>query len=102
MRKPAWWLLGLAAVFSGCKQTPPPGCRLAQSTSLPPSALTLTRDVWLQPAGAGLMLVGVEGDEVRWAPLSLDGVLGVESKLTVPQRAARPGIVFGATARAAP
>src|SRR5688500_11365599 len=103
MSKPAWWVLGLAAALAaGCEQTPPPGCRIAQSTSLPPSALTQTRDVWLQRAGAGLVLVGVEGDEVRWAQLALDGTLGTESKLTVPQRAARPGIVFGATAKSTP
>jgi hypothetical protein len=102
MRKPAWWLLGLALAWSGCKQTQPPGCRIAQSTSLPPSALTLTRDAWIQRAGAGLVLVGTEGDEVRWAQLSLDGVLGTESKLTVPQRVARPGVVFGATSKSVP
>ena len=94
----------LVAVLSvvACKSTAPPGCRIAQSTSLPASALTLTRDAWIQRAGAGLVLVGVEGDEVRWAPLALDGTLGLESKLTVPQRAARPGIVFGATSKNVP
>jgi len=95
-------LVALLLAVASCKSTPPPGCRIAQTTALPPSALTLTRDVWIQRAGAGLVMVGVEGDEVRWAPLSLDGVLGPESKLTVPQRAARPGIVFGATAKATP
>ena len=93
MHRLAWSLLVLAAVV-GCKDTSPPGCRIAQSTSLPASALTLTQNVTLQRAGAGLALVGVEGDEVRWAPLTLDGALGTESKLTLPQRQSRPGVAF--------
>src|SRR4051794_7468299 len=95
-------LVGLATAAAGCKDTPPPGCRIAQSTTLPGSVLTLTRDVTVQQAGAGLALVGIEGDELRWAPLALDGTLGTESKLTLPQRQARPGVVFATTARSAP
>jgi hypothetical protein len=92
----------LVTVLAGCKTSSPPGCRIAQSTTLPASPLTLTRDAVIQRAGSGFVLVGVEGDEVRWAQLGLDGTLGTESKLTVPQRAARPGIVFGATSKNAP
>src|SRR5947207_2850800 len=58
MRRLAWGLVGLAAALAGCKDTAPPGCRIAQSTTLPASPLTLTRDVTLQRAGAGLVLLG--------------------------------------------
>src|SRR5215208_7653015 len=102
MHRLASALVALLVSLPACKSSSPPGCRIAQSTSLPPSALTLTRDAWIQRAGGGLVLVGIEGDEVRWAPLSLDGMLGTESKLTVPQRAARPGVVFGATSKSVP
>src|SRR5438045_6599916 len=101
MRRLALSLLGLAAVV-GCKATSPPGCRIAQSTTLPASALTLTPDVSLQRAGASLVLVGVAGDETRWAPLALDGTLGPESKLVLPQRQARPGVVFATVGKSAP
>src|SRR5512133_1413716 len=101
MRKSAFWLLGLAAA-AGCKDNSPPGCRIAQSTTLPARPLTATRDVVLQRVGAGFVLVGTEGDEVRWAPLAADGTLGPESKLTLPQRAASPAPVFGVTSKSAP
>jgi hypothetical protein len=102
MRRLALSLLGLAMALAGCKDTAPPGCRIAQSTSLPASALTLTEDVSLQRAGAGLVLAGVAGDELRWAPLALDGTLGTESKLTLPQRQARPGVVFATAGKSTP
>jgi hypothetical protein len=101
MHRLAWSLVGLALV-AGCKDTSPPGCRIAQSTSLPASPLTLTQNVTLQRAGAGLALVGLEGDEVRWAPLAPDGALGTESKLTLPLRQARPGVAFATTTKSAP
>jgi hypothetical protein len=101
MHRLAWSLAGLA-LMAGCKDTKAPGCRIAQSTNLPASALTLTSNVTLQRAGAGLVVVGLEGDEVRWAPLALDGTLGTESKLTLPQRQARPGIAFATVAKSAP
>jgi hypothetical protein len=69
---------------------------------LPPSKLTLTRDVTLQRAGNGFILVGVEGDEVRWASLSMEGVLGTESSLTLPARMVRPEPWFGAAAKSGP
>jgi hypothetical protein len=102
MHRLALSLLGLATAAAGCKDTSPPGCRIAQSISLPASPLTTTLDVSLQRAGAGLVLVGLAGDEVRWAPVALDGTLGPESKLTLPQRQARPGVVFATTAKSAP
>jgi hypothetical protein len=102
MHRLALSLLGLATAVAGCKDTAAPGCRIAQSSSLPATALTLTPDVTLQRAGAGLALVGVTGDEVRWAPLAIDGTLGAESKLTLPQRQARPGVVFATTAKSSP
>jgi hypothetical protein len=50
----------------------------------------------------GFVLIGVEGDEVRWAPLATDGTLGTESKLTVPTRSLRAQPWFGVTGRNAP
>jgi hypothetical protein len=95
--------LGLLAALAitGCKDTPPPGCRLAESVPLPPGPLTLTKNATIQRAGAGFVLVGSEGDEVRWAPLGLDGTLGPESKLTLPQRLLRPEPWFATTTKSA-
>lgn len=101
MRRRALGLLWLATI-AGCKDKAPPGCRIAESVTLPASALTSTEEAWLQRAGTGFVLLGSEGDEVRWAPLALDGTVGTESKLTLPQRALRPEPWFGATAKAAP
>jgi hypothetical protein len=89
-------------VIAGCKDNAPPGCRVAELVTLPPGPLTLTKNAVIQPAGAGFVLVGSEGDEVRWAPLALDGTLGPESKLTLPQRALRPEPWFATTTKSAP
>jgi hypothetical protein len=94
--------LALLLAVAGCKDTSPPGCRIAQTTALPASPLTLTREVTVQRAGDKLLLVGAEGDEIRWAPLGLDGTLGTESKLTLPQRLASPAPVFATTAKSGP
>jgi hypothetical protein len=103
MRTRAFWLLALTTVAAaGCKDNPPPGCRIAESITLPASPLTQTKNVVLQRAGDGFLLVGSEGDEVRWAPLGSDGKLGTESKLTLPLRVVRPEPWFGAVAKSAP
>ncbi|HXU81229.1 MAG TPA: hypothetical protein VN914_07515 [Polyangia bacterium] len=102
MRRLASSLVGLLLAVAGCKDTSPPGCRIAQSTTLPASPLTLTSEVTVQRAGAGLVLVGAAGDDIRWAPLGLDGTLGTESTLTLPQRLAKPAPVFATTGKSAP
>jgi hypothetical protein len=99
MRKGGFGLLLLAAAIAGCKDNALPGCRLAESVVLAASPLTLMKEVSLQRAGASFVLLGSDGDSVRWAPLGLDGTLGAEATLTLPQRALRPEPWFGATAK---
>jgi hypothetical protein len=103
MLKAALLLLPLAALsVTGCKKDLQPSCRIAQSLTLPASRLTQARDVALQRVGDNFVLIGVEGDEVRWAPISANGALGTESTLTVPARTLRREPWFGVTSKSAP
>jgi hypothetical protein len=100
------WLLGLLSV-GGCQKELAPPCRVAQSVTMAASPLTRMRDVTLQRAGSGFVMVGVEAmremeeGTVRWAPVSMDGVVGMESTMMVPARTLRPEPWFGAVARVA-
>lgn len=101
MPRLAWWLPALVAL-GACEKDLGPPCRIAQSVTMPASALTRTRDVTLVRAGAAFALVGVDGDTLRWAPLSVEGAVGTESSLTLPPRMLGPAPWFGATAQSAP
>jgi hypothetical protein len=88
------WALLLPAVLCGigaCDDEPP-GCRAAQTTALPTTALTALADVRLHRVGDDFALSGYDAPSgtVRFARLSAAGQLGPESSLMLPAPALGP------------
>lgn len=88
--------------LAACKDTKAPGCRIAREIPLPATALTGMKNVTLLATGDGFVLAGSDGDDVRWARLGPDGVLGAQSTLRLPLRAIRPEPWLAAAGKNAP
>jgi hypothetical protein len=93
--------VGAAGAFA-CRKDEPLGCTAEVVIPLPSSPLTDMKDVRMHRAGDDFVLVGVEGDTVRWNRVSEVGVpaAGGETTLTLPARAVGPWLAF--TGKAAP
>jgi hypothetical protein len=89
----------LAGAVAGCQtDSGDNGCRLDQVVVLTESPLTLLPSARLDRVGDGFVLMGSDGEAVRWASLSRAGVLGPEHALTLPAGAASPRFALaGAT-----
>lgn len=96
------FLSGALVGALGCKGDSAPGCRIALSAQLAPSALTQAEDARLQRVGSGFVLAALDGDNLRWAPLDSQGTLGVESTLPLPKHAPQTAPWFGMTSKLAP
>jgi hypothetical protein len=94
-------LLVPLVVALGCKDNEPPGCRIGQQANLPSTALTRSEDVALQRVGDNFVLIAINGNELRWAPLSADGMLGTETVLNLPALPVGRA-VFGMTSKNTP
>lgn len=93
------WLFSAA----GCKDEPPPACRVAQLSQLPPGGLTLAKDAWLHRAGDGFVLMGLDGDTVHWAGVAANGATGSVTELKLPSpREIRPEPWLGALGKNLP
>ncbi len=95
------WMGALLAVgLAGCGSDAPPGAHVAQELTLPDSALTRLQDVSLIRAGDGFTMAGYD-TQVRWARLSLDGVLTEAAGFALPQTPV-VGPVFATAMKTAP
>src|SRR5690349_13191146 len=94
--------LAVVCLASTCGQEDPPGCRVAQDRELASTALTKLPDARLERVGGSFVLIGTEanGNTIRFAPLSPDGVLGAETTVSVPPHQVGPWAAM--TGKAAP
>lgn len=77
------------------------GCTLPRQSTLAPTPLGLLRDARLDPIGGDrYVLIGTDGQSVRWAPVSADGLLGAEQALALPATSKRA--VYGLAGANAP
>jgi hypothetical protein len=68
-------LVAAGILAAGCQaDAPSAGCRLDQQVVLPGTPLTLLGEARLDRIGAGFVLLGSDGTNVRW--VALDGVTG--------------------------
>jgi hypothetical protein len=99
--KTTWMAALVALALLGCSSDSPPGANVSQETTLPDSPLARLQNVSLIRAGDGFTLAGYDNGTVRWAHLSLAGVLTGETSFALPQPAL-VGPVFAVTAKSAP
>jgi hypothetical protein len=95
-------LAGLAgALLNACQtDSATPSCRLQQEIELPGTPLTLLPGARLDQVGGGFVLIGYDGQQVRWATVDLTGLLGTEQNVALAPPAAGPW--FGLTGVSAP
>ncbi len=80
----------LALVGAGCSDELPASNCLIEKYRIDGTPLTLLPDARLDRVGAGFVLLGSDGDNVRWASLGTDGVIGAERAVTVPAHVGQP------------
>jgi hypothetical protein len=87
----ACWAVLFAA---GCQSEPPAAsCQLQQQIAQTGTPLTLLPNARLDRVGGGFVLIGYDGQLVRWATVDLSGALGAEHSAALPALDAGP--LFG-------
>src|ERR1700690_2133615 len=80
---------GLGAALGSCGSDAGSPCH-AQSTAIAANGLTLLPDARLDRVGEAFVLLGLTGDQVLWATLTLDGSLGAVHSAGVPAHRGTP------------
>ncbi len=101
-RLPVGLALATGLVAAGCQNSSPPGCRIAQQSDLVKTELTQLPDLRLDRIGDDFALLGLDKEQIRWAKLRADGLLGTESVLKLPGRLASLGPWFALVGKNAP
>jgi hypothetical protein len=79
-----------AVAATGCPSSPPPSSCQFETHQIIGTSLTLLPDARLDSVRDGFVLLGTDGDKVRWAALSKGGVIGDEHEIDLRPHVGQP------------
>ena len=88
-------LIATATVAAGCPSDPAPSECGLQSMPVASNPLTLLPDARIDHVRDFFVLLGTDGNNVRWAKLGLDGQLGDWHEVVVPAHTDGPWFAVG-------
>lgn len=87
----------LVFVAAGCSDALVPSTCVIEKHRIEGTPLTLLPDARLDRVGDGFVLLGSDGDNVRWASLGTEGVIGAEHFIAVPAHVGQPWFAVAGT-----